>query len=1174
MRNWLFLLIFLLPCMAAAQTDDRSYLTAFLEDNLSDIGRQVTITGFAGALSSQATITSMTIADRDGVWLTLNGVALDWNRAALFNGRVSVNALTADEIIVTRRPIPDENRLPSPEASGFSLPELPVSVDIGRIAATRIVLEAPVFGSAVEGTFEASMALMDGEGRANLMLDRTDDGPEGQITLAASYSNASGQLILDLDATEAEGGIAAALLGLPGTPSASLTIKGSGQLNDFVADIALATDGTDRLAGSVVIRRTDDGATQFNADLGGDLAPLFLPDYAKFFGSDVRLTAIGARSAGGKVELSELALQTRVLALTGSLALAADGLPDRFGLNAILASPDGEPILLPFSGGTETLITGANLDLSFDAVVGDDWGIKGVIEGLVRPDLKIARLSLDGSGRINRGNTGALLDFTTRFGADGVAPRDAALAQALGPAITGFAAGSWAEGSGSLTLSTFDLTAGDVELSARGRIEGLATGLTVTGQATARIADLGRLSALAGRPLSGTAAASLGGTASILGGTFDLTAAVNGTNLRSGLAELDALLAGASRIDASVTRTETGTNLRSLTIRAASLNATASGTLASAGSDLAADLAFSDLSALGGQYRGALTARASLTGTLQSGSITLDGKGVDLAIGQPEADRVLRGTSTLSLKMGLADGTVQIAQADLSNPQLTLSAKSTGDTPSEIDLTAKLANLGILLPEFPGAVSVIGTVINAPDGVELQLRAQGPGQIDATVAGVVARTGATADLAINGKGQAALANAFMGRRAISGDLGFDLRLNGPMRLAALAGQVSLAGGRISSPDLPFSLQDTTLTATLSGGQAQLSGQAAVSTGGGATINGSFGLAAPNNADLSLSLRDVVLRDPELYETRASGNVTITGPLAGGAVVAGNIQLRDTELQVPSGGVGGTEPIPDLRHIAEPGTVRATRARAGLLAGPSGGGGQVDRRAYGLDLTISAPERVFLRGRGLDAELGGTLRLRGTTVIVIPEGGLNLIRGRLDILGKRLELSEAQLRLEGDFVPFIRVAASTVSDGVTSSVLIEGLVSDPVVSFTSSPSLPQEEVLSRLLFDRGLENLSAFQAAQLAGAVASLAGRGGDGIVARLRKGFGLDDLDVRTTEDGEASLSAGKYIARNLYSEIEVDQTGKSQILLNLDVTDSITLRGRAGSDGTTGLGIVLEKDY
>ncbi len=1173
MWRWLFPFVLMWPCIVAAQTDDRSYLTAFLEDNLSDIGRKVTITGFAGALSSQATLTSMTIADKDGVWLTLNGVALDWNRAALFSGELSVNALTAEEIIVARRPVADESALPSPEASGFSLPELPVSVDIGRIAAERIKLGAPVMGTAIEGTFEASLSLFGGEGRANFTVDRTDDGPDGNVALSASYSNASQQLVLDLDATEAAGGISATLLDLPGLPSASLTIKGSGPVTDFTADIGLSTDGVDRLSGKVTLGGSEDGATQFSADLAGDLAPLFLPEYAEFFGSNVALSASGARAVDGRMLLSDLSVQTRVLALKGNLAIAADGLPEKFNLNAALGSPDGTPVLLPLTTDQEIRISSADLDLSFDATKGDDWIIAGQIDGFDRPDLTITRLSLDGSGNISRVDTGTLFNFTTQFRADGLAPADPALAQALGPTVTGSASGLWQEGTGNLEFSAFDLVATGVDLTATGKIEGLSTGIAVTGQATAQLADLARLSSIAGRPLAGSGNASLVGTASILGGTFDLKAAINGTDLRIGQAEVDALLKGQSRVDVSVLRTETGTDLRNLVVTAATLKATASGKIASSGSEIVAELNFADLSAMGRQYQGALMAKATLTGTLQSGKITFDGLGDSLSIGQAEADKLLRGQSTLSLKMNVTDGNVWVAEANVRNPQITVNAKAPNGAASQIDLTAKLANLGLLLPEFPGPVTVSGTAIDESQGLRLNLQARGPGQINATVAGLVA-SGGQADLTIKGTGQAALANPFIEPRALSGGLNFDLRLNGPTQLASLTGRVSLSGGRISSPDLPFALQDASLVSELSGGQAQITGQAAVSTGGTTAISGSVGLAAPNTADLALGLRGVVLRDPQLYETRASGDLTVRGPLVGGALIAGTIALRDTELQIPSSGLGGVEAIPDLRHIREPGPVRATRARAGLLGSADGGEGRADVRAYGLDLTISAPNRVFLRGRGLDAELGGSLRLRGNTATVIPEGGLNLIRGRLDILGKRLVLSEAQVQLQGDFVPFIRIAASTESDGITSSVLIEGLANDPKVSFTSSPELPQEEVLSRLLFDRGLETLSAFQAAQLASAVASLAGKGGEGIVAKLRKGFGLDDLDVRTDEEGTASLRAGKYISRNVYSEIEVDQDGKSQIQLNLDVTDNITLRGRASADGTTGIGIVLEKDY
>jgi translocation and assembly module TamB len=228
----------------------------------------------------------------------------------------------------------------------------------------------------------------------------------------------------------------------------------------------------------------------------------------------------------------------------------------------------------------------------------------------------------------------------------------------------------------------------------------------------------------------------------------------------------------------------------------------------------------------------------------------------------------------------------------------------------------------------------------------------------------------------------------------------------------------------------------------------------------------------------------------------------------------------------------------------------------------------------LDLTIAAANQLFIRGRGLDAELGGEVRIQGSLANPQPSGAFNLIRGRLDILGKRFALDEALLQLEGDLVPFLRVLASTESQDITANVLIEGRADDPKVSFTSFPELPEEEVLALLLFGQGLQNLSALQALQLANAVATLAGRGGEGVVSRLRQGFGLDNLDVKTSAEGAAELTAGKYLGQNLYSEVTVGQDGRTQIDLNFDLTDSITLRGSTGSGGNTGVGVFLEKDY
>lgn len=322
------LVLCLLPLPALAQTDDRGYLTAFLEDNLSGAGRQVVITGFEGALSSQARIAEITIADSDGIWLTLHDVVLDWNRSALLAGNVSVNELSAGEIILARRPISTDPAA-KPEAGSFSLPDLPVSIDIGRIGAERIQLGPDVLGQPVEGRLEAGLTLSGGIGDANLLLERRDDGPEGRITLTASYSNETRLLALDLSASEEKGGLVASALNLPGQPAATLQVHGTGPASDFIADVTLATDGQPRLTGRVVTK-SGIGETGFAANLSGDVAPLFLPDYAEFFGNRVEVLGSGTAYADGRLNLTRVKVKAKALDLAGSLSLAENGSPNRF----------------------------------------------------------------------------------------------------------------------------------------------------------------------------------------------------------------------------------------------------------------------------------------------------------------------------------------------------------------------------------------------------------------------------------------------------------------------------------------------------------------------------------------------------------------------------------------------------------------------------------------------------------------------------------------------------------------------------------------------------------------------------------------------------------------------------------------------------------------------------
>ncbi|MGL4319812.1 MAG: translocation/assembly module TamB domain-containing protein, partial [Paracoccaceae bacterium] len=495
-----------LPFAATAQTDDRDYLTAFLEDNLSSAGRQVTITGFAGALSSQATIERLTIADDDGIWITLTGITLDWSRSALLTGALSVSELSADTITITRAPDTGED-VATPEATPFALPDLPVSIAIDRIAADTITLGPAFLGQPVTGRLQAAATLDGGQGQANLTLERTD-GTRGVLSLDAAYANATGDLSLDLRADEDAGGFAATLIDLPGLPSVQVTLAGTGTLADFAADLDLRTDGDTRLAGQITLGQTADRTQTFAARLSGNPAPLFLPAYATFFGDDVGLTLVGARSPSGAIALTELQVTTRALSLNGALTLAPDGLPQTISLSGTMADPSGQPVLLPLADLPETRVDRAALTIAFDAARSADWQASFNLDGLKTPDFAANALTLTGTGQIARTASANTLAATFAYAASGLAPTDPALATALGPSIAGNATLNW-QSDNSLQIPSLTITGDGFDITANAAVSGLATGLQTSGRVTISAADFARYAPLAQLPLSGSGNASI-----------------------------------------------------------------------------------------------------------------------------------------------------------------------------------------------------------------------------------------------------------------------------------------------------------------------------------------------------------------------------------------------------------------------------------------------------------------------------------------------------------------------------------------------------------------------------------------------------------------------------------------------------------------------------------------
>ena len=1069
------ILLLVLVTVAGAQDDqnrdDRSYLTALLEDNLSGAGRDIRIIGFSGALSSRASIQELTIADEDGIWLVLKDVVLNWNRAALLRGRLEVNELTAGVIELPRFPVSEPSG-PSAQARDFKFPDLPVSVDIARIRADRVLLGAPVLGRAVQVKLDGSFVLDDGSGNAKLSIIRTD-GARGSLKLDATFDGTKGELSVDLSLSEEKNGITAELLGLPGRPGVEMTIAGTGPLADYSADITLATAGQNRLSGRVSLTHQDD-IRQVQARINGDIAPLFAPDYREFFGPKVALSFSGWRDAEGAMRLEELTLETASLNLTGTGSIGTNGWPERFSVSAIIRDNDGSSVLLPLSA-VQTRVSSAKFDLEYDESNSDGWTGRLLATEFESENLGINLLELTGGGQIGHAGTTSIGGATGvfKFEVTDIKPVDPKIARALGQEMNGSARFDWQQGK-PVTIEEMVFSGDDFDLSGKATLSGFSQDLEIDGHILVDTGELARFSGLAGTELGGAGKLDIAGQYAPLGGAFDLTLAAKTLDLKTGQTEIDKLLGGSGELNIEIARDTNGTTLRMF------------------------DLVMPEIN-------------ASVLGKISSEDGSLVGK-------------------------------------------------------------VRLTNLGVFVAGLNGPVTLEGTASQHGANWDLTLNGNGPVATKLSINGTVSGDGGHADVRATGTTSLALANPFIKPRSLAGAAIFDVSLSGPLALSSVSGNINASNGRMASPDLRLSFTDLTMSAAINGGQAAVNLAGGISSGGQFSVTGPVSLLALNNASLSVDLQNLRLVDPELYETVLGGIIALEGPLAGGARISGGLTLARTEISVPSTGFSEIGSLPGLVHVNEPADVRATRSRSGLLLRQSGTG--IAGPVYLLDLAINAPERIFVRGRGLDAELGGQLRLGGSTTNVQPAGRFELIRGRLDILGERLNLTEGMVQMRGDFIPYIRFVATTSADAATITVTVEGKADNPAVTFSSQPELPEDEVLSQMLFNRSITQISPFQAAQLAAAVATLAGKGGGGIISGLREDFGLDDLDITTSETGSTGVRLGKYISDNIYTDIEIDSDGTSQINLNLQLSPSLVVKGGAGSDGNTGIGVFFEKDY
>ncbi len=247
----------------------------------------------------------------------------------------------------------------------------------------------------------------------------------------------------------------------------------------------------------------------------------------------------------------------------------------------------------------------------------------------------------------------------------------------------------------------------------------------------------------------------------------------------------------------------------------------------------------------------------------------------------------------------------------------------------------------------------------------------------------------------------------------------------------------------------------------------------------------------------------------------------------------------------------------------------------------------------LDITVELPGQVFVRGRGLDSEWRGKLAISGTSAQPIIAGSLETVRGNFSLLGKDFKLTNGTIAFSGDakIDPALDIQAAATTADITATVQIGGVASAPTLKLSSTPELPQDEIISRVLFGKSVGQITPAQGVQIASAAASLAG-GGPGLLDKVRSSLGLDRFDfgsgttannaagnassnAATSSLGGTTVSAGKYVAEGVY--VGVDQgasTGTSKGKVEIEIAPNVSVETDVGATGGNGIGLNWKLDY
>jgi translocation and assembly module TamB len=461
-----------------------------------------------------------------------------------------------------------------------------------------------------------------------------------------------------------------------------------------------------------------------------------------------------------------------------------------------------------------------------------------------------------------------------------------------------------------------------------------------------------------------------------------------------------------------------------------------------------------------------------------------------------------------------------------------------------------------------GTTAEIDAALNAGHASQLKLSGRAPLNAASTV-----------DLRFTGMLDVAFANAFLeahGERA-AGTLAVNATITGPARDAEIGGSVELAHGDIRDYAQGVHLGD--ITGHLVGGHGVLRIASLTARAGSGELSATGTLGVLERGlpiDLSLTAKNATPITNDILTANLNADMSAKGTLRGRLEIAGTIRVNRALIGIPN----SLPPNVQVLNVIRPGQAPPAPVEHRLV--------------IGLNISVDAPREILVQGRGLNAELGGDVHIHGTTLKPTVSGGFELLRGTFSLASTQLNFTMGDVSFNGAGLreridPTIDFTAQATAADATVTLRVTGFADAPRFELSSTPPLPQDEILARLLFGETASQLSAVQLAETGAALVSLAGVGGGGInpLEKVQKALGLNILTFSSApntgtnpnQNTGAAVTAGRYVSSRVFVAGTQSTTGVSQLQVDVDLTKHLKLQTRLGNGTATAQGVTPEND-